>query len=88
MRASLVVRRVLSLILAVALAAVILVAMLISQTGYSMEDMDWDGDGHTSISELLDAIDTGSRVVIDSDGRSCIEIYAKKDGLPIKRKCK
>ena len=53
---------------------------------YSWNEMDWDGDGHTSISEFLLAGDTGTRPVT-VNGTVCTEIYQYKDGLELKTLC-
>lgn len=53
---------------------------------YSWADMDWNRDGSTSISEVFDAADTGTRNV-QWQGQTCIEIFAFKDGLTLKLKC-
>lgn len=54
--------------------------------GYSWEEMDWDQDGSTSISEFFAASDIGKREVVQN-GKKCIEYYAYKDGLAVKTVC-
>lgn len=53
---------------------------------YPWAEMDWDGDGRTSLREFLAASDIGRRTVI-RDGVQCIEYYRYKDGLPLKVVC-
>ena len=54
--------------------------------GYSWQEMDWNQDGTTSITEALDGSDIGKREVIRYQ-KKCIEYYAYKDGLPVKMVC-
>ena len=53
---------------------------------YTWRDMDWNRNGSTSIGEILDAADTGTRDV-QWRSQSCSEIFAFKDGLTLKLKC-
>ncbi len=54
---------------------------------YSWKEMDWNGDGSTSISELIESSDIGKRT-IRRKGQLCTEYYSMKDGLPVKVVCK
>lgn len=54
--------------------------------GYSWQEMDWNQDGNTSLSEFFAASDIGKREVA-ADGKKCIEYYAYKDGLAVKMVC-
>lgn len=54
--------------------------------GYSWQEMDWNGDGHTSIGEFLETCDTFEREAI-VQGQRCVEVVAMKDGLPLRTKC-
>jgi hypothetical protein len=54
--------------------------------GYSWKEMDWHQRGKTSIADFFAASDIGKRE-IKVDGKSCIEYYAYKDGLPVKTVC-
>lgn len=56
------------------------------QHGYSWKEMDWNGDGTTTITEFFEASDVGKREVI-VDGRACIEFFAYKDAMPIRTDC-
>ncbi len=71
-----------------ALPLLYLTGLIISSVskGYSWNEMDWDGDGHTSISEFLLAGDTGTRPVT-VNGTVCTEIYQYKDGLQLNTLC-
>ena len=53
---------------------------------YSWRDMDWNRDSSTSISEVFEAADTGTRDV-QWRGQICSEIFAFKDGMTLKLKC-
>jgi hypothetical protein len=67
-------------------AALAWVVYLVVQQGHSWTDMDLDSDGITTISELLDSIDVGRRP-ITMDGHACVEMFAYKDGMPVKTVC-
>lgn len=54
--------------------------------GYSWKEMDWQQRGTTSIADFFAASDVGKRDVI-VNGKSCVEYYAYKDGIPIKTVC-
>lgn len=54
--------------------------------GYSWKEMDWNGDGKTSLAELLESSDIDYRS-IRRDSVECIEYYRLKDGLPVKVSC-
>jgi hypothetical protein len=53
---------------------------------YQWEEMDWNGDGETTVGEFLLAGDTGVRPLL-SDSKSCREIYDYKDGRSLKVLC-
>lgn len=52
---------------------------------FTLSEMDWNSDGHTSIFEILAAADMDRREA--STNKSCTEYYAYKDGLPVKIVC-
>ena len=54
--------------------------------GLSWGDMDWNGDGHTSLGEVADAFDVDVRPIA-VDGKQCREVYRLKDGLPVRELC-
>lgn len=56
------------------------------RSGYQHEDMDWNQDGRTSITEIIESSDIGLRSKIIDDVE-CAEYFAYKDGLPIKVVC-
>ncbi|THF61970.1 hypothetical protein [Pseudothauera rhizosphaerae] len=60
--------------------------ILVLRTGYSIQEMDWNSDGETTVSEMLRAIDIGRRS-IRKDGLECQEYFSFKDGLPVRVVC-
>lgn len=55
--------------------------------GLTAAEMDWDGDGSTSLGEIIDATDYGLRVTQEG-GRECRLIFAYKDGMPHSETCR
>lgn len=55
------------------------------QHGYTWQEMDWDGDGTTTIIEFFGASDVGKRPLIDNP--KCVEYFAYKDGYPVRIVC-
>ena len=53
---------------------------------YTLEEMDLDSSGLVSYSEADYVTNSGERKIVVS-GKSCIEYFAYKDGLPIKTVC-
>jgi hypothetical protein len=53
---------------------------------YSWKEMDWNQDGTTTLSEVLEASDVGRRAV-SKGGKHCIEYYSFKDGLTVRMEC-
>lgn len=56
------------------------------EQGYSWDEMDWDSDGTTTISEFFASSDIGKRQEVEN-GRGCVEYFAYKDGLAVKKLC-
>lgn len=56
------------------------------QKDYSWKEMDWNQDGTTTLSEVLEASDVGRRGVIKA-GKRCVEYYSFKDGLTVRMEC-
>ena len=54
---------------------------------YEYSIMDWNQDGKTSIREVIESTDIGSRQIM-LDGTECVEYFSCKDGLPIKIVCR
>ena len=54
--------------------------------GYSLEEMDWDQNGSTSIQEIFMSSDIGKRNIKQS-GKMCIEYFSFKDGMSVKIVC-
>ena len=50
--------------------------------GYGVADMDWNGDGSTSLGEFFASADIGSR-----PRGECREFFSLKDGLPVREDC-
>lgn len=74
------------MILAVPAAALGVAVIASLEKGYAWADMDWDGDGRTSVREFLQSADIGVRET-QPGGRPCREYYALKDGLPVRLVC-
>lgn len=55
-------------------------------SGLSLAEMDWNGDGRTTIGEFFDTMNVGVQPV-EIDSKPCREVYALKDGWPIKTLC-
>ena len=47
------------------------IAYGILKRGYSWSEMDWDEDGHTSVSEPLKSLDIGKRELFIKEGLYC-----------------
>ena len=54
--------------------------------GFSWEDMDWNQNGETSLTEFFKTSDVGVREIV-KEVKACKEFYDYKDGLPIKIVC-
>lgn len=61
-------------------------AILAMTSHYSWRQMDWDGNGHTSIREALATADVLKRPVEDQS-RKCTELFWAKSGLRIRLEC-
>ena len=53
---------------------------------FTYSEMDWNGDGETTIGEILDAGGYQGDTSI-FEGRRCRHIYALKDGADISLRC-
>lgn len=56
------------------------------RTRYSLRDMDWNGDGRTSVSEFFETADVIERPV-ERDGRSCVELVWSRKGTVLRVEC-
>jgi|LakMenEpi03Aug12_release.lakeMendotaPanAssembly.Ray.scaffolds.fasta_scaffold1508995_1 hypothetical protein len=89
------------LILAFGLALIVLCLLIILPIGalygilfvlkfyemeYEWKDIDWNNDGRVTVSEMLDAIDTGKRDVF-LDQKKCVEYFFYKDARSARIKC-
>ena len=63
-----------------------LLGLRAARSGLTWQEMDRDHDGSTTIGEVLNAGDVGKRTV-DRFGRTCVETFWLKDGLPVKVVC-
>jgi hypothetical protein len=72
------------LILAVLYYGWLTVAVL--RTHYSRRDMDWNGDGRTSVSEFFETADVIERP-IERDGRACVELVWSRKGTVLRVEC-
>ena len=62
-------------------------SIAVLERGYSWQEMDWNSDGATSISELFESSDIGKRDVV-VNGRNCIDYFGYKDGLTVRLNCR
>jgi hypothetical protein len=56
------------------------------QRGYGWSEMDWNGDGVTSIAEFLDASYVGKRPIMRGE-LPCLEYFARTDGRLVRIVC-
>ena len=62
-------------------------ALAVERQGYAWDEMDWNEDGTTTLSEYFMSSDVGKRP-ITTDGETCVEYFHYKDGSPIRVVCK
>lgn len=79
-------KRVLIALAFVAFVVTVISAVLILQSGFPHKLMDLDDSGFVSPREAIRTLDLGTREIV-VEGRECVEIYALKDGLPLKQIC-
>jgi hypothetical protein len=73
-------------LIAISLLAAAVIGMETVGKGLSISEMDWNGDGRTSVGEFLDTMNVGVYRT-QADGRECRQVYATKDGVPLKELC-
>jgi hypothetical protein len=76
-------------VLAAAVPAALYVVFLgvgAARTGYTWEQRDWNGDGHTSLGEYLHSTSVGTRPVT-SGGRMCREFFEIANARPLRVDC-
>jgi hypothetical protein len=61
-------------------------AMQVHQRGYSWADMDWDGNGRTSIGEYFATTGVGTRLTT-LGGRTCVSYFWISTQRPIRVTC-
>lgn len=54
--------------------------------GYGWDQMDWNGDGRTTIGEFLQTEDVMTKEVV-VEGRRCLRYLAMKDTMPLRTDC-
>lgn len=74
-------------IMVIVSAYIIILGFASWQKQYTWDEMDWDNNGSTTLSEFFQASDIGVREKV-KDGNKCMEFYAYKDGRPVKVVCK
>jgi hypothetical protein len=67
------------------LTFIILCYWIISQ-GYTWNEMDWNGDGSTSLEEFFESADIQKRE-FNEGTENCTEYFRLKDGLDVKTVC-
>jgi hypothetical protein len=70
----------------IALVASTIIGMETVGKGLSISEMDWNGDGTTSIGEFLATMDVGVYAE-QVNGKQCRRVFRTKDGSPIKELC-
>jgi len=61
-------------------------AIAVLRTRFSLRDMDWNGDGRTSVSEFFETADVIERPV-ERDGRPCVELVWSRKGTVLRVEC-
>lgn len=61
-------------------------AAAVLRTRYAWRDMDWNGDGRTSIGEFFQTADIIERPV-EQDGKSCVELVWTRKGTVLRVEC-
>ena len=56
------------------------------RTRYSWHDMDWNGDGRTTVSEFFETADVIERP-IEQDGQACVELVWTRKGTVLRVEC-
>jgi|ABSN01.1.fsa_nt_gi hypothetical protein len=56
------------------------------RTRFTWRDMDWNGDGRTSLGEFFETADVIERPV-ERDGRSCVELVWSRKGTVLRVEC-
>lgn len=58
----------------------------VMRTRYAWKDMDWNGDGKTSLGEFFQTADVIERPV-ERDGRNCVELVWSRKGTVLRVEC-
>jgi len=60
--------------------------IVVLQTRYTWQDMDWNADGRTSIGEFFETADVIERPV-QRDGQDCVELIWSRKGTVLRVEC-
>lgn len=61
-------------------------AIAVQQTRFTWKEMDWNGDGRTTISEYFQTADVLERKV-ERDGKECVELFSARSGKVLRVEC-
>ena len=61
-------------------------AIAAARSPYTVREMDWNGDGHTTPAEFLATADVLRRPV-ERDGRACTELVSARTGTTYRVEC-
>ncbi len=61
-------------------------SIAVLQTRFSWRDMDWNGDGRTTIGEFFETADVIERP-IKKDGQQCVELVWSRRGTVLRVEC-
>jgi hypothetical protein len=61
-------------------------ALQVARTPYGWKDMDWNGDGRTTLGEYFQTADVLERAAADS-APGCIEMYSARTGRVLRTAC-
>lgn len=68
------------------LGSALSIILIIWRSGFTMTEMDWDCDGHTSLHEISEAVDVRRRPV-EMSGIQCYEYFDMRTGSMIRTDC-
>jgi hypothetical protein len=58
----------------------------VMRTRFTWQEMDWNGDGRTTVSEFFETADVIERPV-ERDGKSCVELVWSRKGTVLRVEC-
>jgi hypothetical protein len=62
-------------------------AVQVARTRYTWKEMDWNGNGRTSVREFFQTADVLERAAADS-APGCIELYSARTGRVLRTDCR